>query len=76
MKKLRKTFQDKLADAGTVAEECISSIRTVRSFNGEQKATENYEAEIMGSYAIAKKLALVTGTRNSKTLFHIFMILV
>lgn len=61
MKKLRKNFQDKLADAGTVAEECISSIRTVRAFNGEKKVLADYNAEIMKSYDIAKKLAFGTG---------------
>ena len=63
MKKLRKDFQDKLADAGTVAEEAISSIRTVRSFNGETKASHSYDTEIYKSYDVAKKLALLTGTR-------------
>ncbi|XP_067937188.1 uncharacterized protein [Watersipora subatra] len=61
MKKLRKNFQDRLADAGTVAEECISSMRTVRAFNGDKKAVADYDREIMKSYAVAKKIAFGTG---------------
>jgi len=38
MKKLRQQFQDRLGDAGTQAEESLSSIRTVRTFSGENKA--------------------------------------
>jgi len=61
MKRMRKDFQDKLADAGTVAEECISSMRTVRAFNGEKKVVSDYQNEIMKSYAVAKKIAFLTG---------------
>ena len=61
MKKLRKRFQDRLADAGTVAEECISSIRTVRAFNGDKKVVADYDKEIMKSYDVAKKIAFGTG---------------
>lgn len=61
MKALRKKFQDKLADAGTVAEESISSIRTVRAFNGETKVISDYSEEIMKSYSVAKRLAFGTG---------------
>lgn len=73
MKKLRKSFQDKLADAGTVAEECISSIRTVRAFNGEKKVIDDYNGEIMKSYSIAKRLAFGTGTATFSRLFFLVM---
>ncbi|XP_033747567.1 ABC transporter B family member 25-like [Pecten maximus] len=61
VKKLRKKFQDKLADAGTMAEESLSSIRTVRTFSAEGKAGHMYGVEIDESYNVGKKLALVTG---------------
>ncbi|XP_046337854.2 ABC transporter B family member 1-like [Haliotis rufescens] len=62
MKKLRKDFQDRLADAGTQAEEALSSLRTVRMFVGERKALDEYSAEINKSYRVGKKLALGQGT--------------
>ncbi|OWF48089.1 ABC transporter B family member 1 [Mizuhopecten yessoensis] len=61
LKKLRKKFQDKLADAGTMAEESLSSLRTVRTFSAEGKAGHMYGVEIDESYNVGKKLALVTG---------------
>ena len=97
IKKLTKQFQDRLADASTTAEECISrfvlnswlfiyiyhyqlmpicliltivrfgvfclfaSIRTVRSFVGEPKASNTYGEDIDKSYKVGKKLAIVQG---------------
>ncbi|CAG2206155.1 ABC transporter B family member 21,ABC transporter B family member 16,Multidrug resistance protein 3,Sophorolipid transporter,Serine protease/ABC transporter B family protein tagB,ABC transporter B family member 18,ABC transporter fmpD,Multidrug resistance protein 1B,Multidrug resistance protein 2,ABC transporter B family member 10,ABC transporter B family member 4,ABC transporter B family member 1,Bile salt export pump,ABC transporter B family member 17,ABC transporter B family member 11,Multidrug resista len=46
VQKMQKKFQDKLGDAGTVAEETLSSVRTVRSFSGEAKTVNNYGKEI------------------------------
>jgi hypothetical protein len=65
LKKLRKDFQDRLGDAGTVAEECISNIRTVRSFYGEPKATQNYGDVVDKSYQIGKKLSVAFGNHIS-----------
>ena len=61
IKKLRKQFQDLLAEAGTVAEESISSIRTVRSFSNEEKSMDNYNDGIDKSYHVGKKSALAIG---------------
>ena len=61
VQKQRKEFQDRLADAGTQAEEALSSIRTVRMFSGEDKAKELYGKEINRSYQVGKKLALAQG---------------
>lgn len=58
---MRKRFQDKLAEAGTQAEESISSVRTVRSFSGELKSSSEYEKLVMESYGIGKKLAMAEG---------------
>ncbi|XP_062502331.1 ABC transporter B family member 1-like isoform X2 [Corticium candelabrum] len=64
IKKLRKQFQDLLAEAGTVAEESISSIRTVRSFSNEEKSMDNYNDGIDKSYHVGKKSALAIGIFN------------
>lgn len=61
MKKFRQKFQDRLADAGTQAEESLSSIRTVRTFSGERKACDLYGADVDKSYDIGKKLAMLGG---------------
>ncbi|KAK7506015.1 hypothetical protein BaRGS_00002737 [Batillaria attramentaria] len=62
VQKKRKEFQDRLADAGTQAEEALSSIRTVRMFSGEEKVKELYGIEVDRSYKVGKKLALAQGT--------------
>ncbi|XP_048730386.2 ABC transporter B family member 1-like [Ostrea edulis] len=61
VKNMRQKFQDRLADAGTLAEENISSLRTVRSFAGETKASSLYGAEVDKSYEVGKKLAVAYG---------------
>lgn len=61
---IQKSFQDALGDAGTAAEEAISSIRTVRSFNGERKATQSYDKEIDKSYRFGFKIAGASGVFN------------
>ena len=61
VKTLRKKFQDFLAYASTTAEETISSIRTVRSFTGEDKTLTTYSNDIDKSYDIGKKLSLAAG---------------
>ncbi|GAB1608654.1 ABC transporter B family member 27-like [Argonauta hians] len=62
LKKMRKAFQDNLAEAGTSAEESISSLRTVRSFACENKVKQDYNDHIQKSYQIGKKLSAVQGT--------------
>ena len=61
LKKLRKAFQDKLGEASTVADEAISSIRTVRSFSNEEKAKKDYSKHIDESYLVGKKLSQAIG---------------
>ena len=58
---LRKTFQDELAASGVIAEETISSARTVRSFAAENKMTREYKKNVDKSYQIGAKLALAQG---------------
>ncbi|CAF0923345.1 unnamed protein product, partial [Didymodactylos carnosus] len=61
VRKLRKTFQDELANAGTTAEECISNMRTVRMFGSERKMNINYSDNVYKSYLVGKKLAFNSG---------------
>ena len=61
VQKQRKEFQDRLADAGTQAEEALSSVRTVRMFSGETKVKELYGRDIDKSYRVGRKLALAQG---------------
>ncbi|XP_065831606.1 uncharacterized protein [Oscarella lobularis] len=61
IKRLRKKFQDKLGEAGTIAEESISSIRTVRSFSNEEKSMDEYGVKIDESFALGKKMAMTIG---------------
>ncbi|XP_078600013.1 uncharacterized protein LOC144875108 [Branchiostoma floridae x Branchiostoma japonicum] len=61
---IRKAFQDELAAASTVAEESISSIRTVRMFSGEEKSKRDYNVSVDKSYGYGKKLALAGGGFN------------
>ena len=61
LRKLRKEFQDKLAASNIIAEEAISSARTVRSFAAEAKVYKDYEGNIQSSFSIGKKLAMAQG---------------
>ena len=64
VQKLRKRFQDELAASSVVAEESISSARTVRSFAAEKKVTGEYEKSLNKSLSIGKQLAVVLGGFN------------
>src|SRR5262249_15010791 len=55
VRKLAKDAQDALAKASAVAEESLSGIRTVRSFDAEKKEVERYAASTEESFQIAKK---------------------
>lgn len=61
MKNQYKKFQDRLGDAGTQAEESLSSIRTVLTFSAEKKSCNLYGKDIDRSYAIGAKLAALGG---------------
>ncbi|KAM9810752.1 ABC-type oligopeptide transporter ABCB9 [Neosynchiropus ocellatus] len=57
-KKLTKDVQTTLAEANKVAEETISSIRTVRSFANECGEAQSYYAKLLVMYKLNKKQAL------------------
>ncbi len=51
---LAKRYQDALADAGHVAEESLSAIRTVRSFAAEEAEARRYGTAIDKSFQLAR----------------------
>ncbi len=55
---LARRYQDALADASHVAEESLSAIRTVRSFNAEPAEEARYEAAVADAYEAAKRRAI------------------
>ncbi|XP_071945234.1 ABC-type oligopeptide transporter ABCB9-like [Antedon mediterranea] len=57
-KKLSKAVQDSLAVANNVAEEVISSMKTVRSFASEKQENERYANKLKKTYKINLKEAL------------------
>jgi len=61
LKNLRKKFQDELAASSVIAEETISSVRTVRSFAAERKVSDDFAKTVDKSYQIGKKLAIAQG---------------
>lgn len=56
--KLTKEVQTTLADANKVAEETISSMRTVRSFANECGEADSYYAKLLVMFELNKKQAL------------------
>ena len=52
-------MQDSLAKANNVAEEAISTIRTVRSFANEDGEAEDYADKLKATYKLRVKLAWV-----------------
>jgi ATP-binding cassette subfamily B protein len=59
---LARRYQDALADASHVAEESLSAIRTVRSFNAEPAERARYDAAIAASYEAARRRAYAGAT--------------
>ncbi|XP_037635009.1 ATP-binding cassette sub-family B member 9 [Sebastes umbrosus] len=57
-KKLTKEVQTTLAEANKVAEETISSMRTVRSFANECGEADSYYVRLLAMYQLNKKQAL------------------
>lgn len=58
---MQKTFQDRLADSSTTAEESISNIRTVKCFSQEPKTSDLYSKDINASYDVGKTVAFASG---------------
>ncbi|KAG8377946.1 hypothetical protein BUALT_Bualt08G0086700 [Buddleja alternifolia] len=61
MSTLSKKSEDAYAEAGKVAEEVISQVRTVYSFVGEEKAIETYSNSLKNALKLAKKTGIAKG---------------
>nr|XP_039268092.1 ATP-binding cassette sub-family B member 9-like isoform X1 [Styela clava] len=57
-KKLQTQVQDAYASANEVAEEVVSSMRTVRSFANESGENSRYEEKMLSVYKVQKKQAI------------------
>ena len=60
-RKLQKEIQDALAKANSLADETISSARTVRSFANEEGEAKNYYEKMKVAYLLEMKSALYYG---------------
>ena len=56
---MTKDVQTALAEANKVAEETISSMRTVRSFASEEQEADSYYSKLLVMFQLNKKQALV-----------------
>ncbi|HSJ71302.1 MAG TPA: ABC transporter transmembrane domain-containing protein [Acidimicrobiia bacterium] len=54
---LSTEYHDQLASANALAEESISSVRVVKWFNAEDRLSADYDAEVVASYAVARRRA-------------------
>jgi ATP-binding cassette subfamily B protein len=62
IRKLSREAQDALAAASEVAEESISGIRTVRSFDAEAREASRYGEAVGRAFAIARRRAFAGGS--------------
>ncbi|NXA63294.1 MDR1 protein, partial [Mohoua ochrocephala] len=60
------------AKAGAVAEEILTSIRTVVAFNGQQKALEKYDVNLETAKRVGMKKSITTNTCLGLSQFFIF----
>uniref|UniRef100_A0A7S4F8U8 Bile salt export pump n=3 Tax=Chrysotila carterae TaxID=13221 RepID=A0A7S4F8U8_CHRCT len=65
MKKVSKRYQAALAQASSVAQEALSSVRTVRSFAMEVREAKRYVSSVDESYGIGRQKALAYGLFGS-----------
>ena len=71
LRRLSKKTQDALARASEVAEECISNIRTVKSFSKEDFEYEKYCVEVDESYRLGKLKAFAYGGFSGGATFFV-----
>ena len=64
--------QKKYAGAGAIAEEVLSSIRTVLAFGGEEKEAHRYEEKLKSATRIGAWKGFVTGIITGLLFFVLF----
>jgi len=62
IRRLSREAQDALASAGEIAEESIAGIRTVRSFDAEERASGRYAEAVARVYGLARHRAVAGGS--------------
>ncbi|RHZ83267.1 hypothetical protein Glove_99g187 [Diversispora epigaea] len=67
-----KKGQEVYAEAGTIAEQALSGIRTVTSFGGQQREIDRYNQKLQGAYVIGKKKAVTSGISFGLIYFSFF----
>jgi len=72
IRKLSRAVQDAVADAGKVATESISGIRTVRSFAREPQVAEKHREAIDRSFSLARKRTIQSSIFGGVTLLAAF----
>ncbi|KAF9582793.1 ATP-binding cassette, sub-B (MDR TAP), member 4, partial [Lunasporangiospora selenospora] len=65
--------QDAYARAGAIAEQAISSIRTVVAFGGQSRELAKYSSELDNAYSSGAKKAWITGTGSGSFMLILFM---
>ena len=64
--------QKQYAGAGAVAEEVLSSIRTVFAFSGEEKEIERYKHKLRSATRLGARKGLLSGILGGLFSFSIF----
>ncbi|XP_054768746.2 ATP-dependent translocase ABCB1-like [Lytechinus pictus] len=67
-----KLEQESYAQAGSVAEEVLSCVRTVIAFGGEQKEVTRYEKELKGARDVGVKKGVASGVGMGITMLIMF----
>lgn len=72
LRKLSKSFQDKVADANASAEEAISGIEVVKSFTAERLEASRYREQVSASFVMAKRRAVFRAAFVSSIILAMF----
>ena len=64
--------QDFYAEAGAVADEVLSSIRTVMAFNAQERELDRYEEKIEVAYRFGRNKGMVLGVGVGMIMFFIY----
>jgi ATP-binding cassette, subfamily B (MDR/TAP), member 9 len=70
--KLKKIYQDIIADSSIIAEECFSNIRTVKSFSSEDVEEKHFQLKMNEAYKIGKRDSLLMGFFFSFLTFTVY----
>jgi ABC-type multidrug transport system fused ATPase/permease subunit len=72
--KRSKQSQDAFGEAGGVAEQAISSVRTVQAFSGEAREVERYESKLKVGLDHGIKTGFITGSGIGAIFFSMFSV--